>query len=53
VKYKERQDKAGKWYARQKDTFTGKVRRSVERYDSREDLVTAMAFGKHLWGLWK
>lgn len=52
TKYKELQNKEGKWYARQKDTFTGKVRRSIERYDSRENLVSAIAFGLHKWGLW-
>jgi hypothetical protein len=52
TKYSERQTKSGKWYARQKDTFTGMIRKSAERYASREDLVAAMAFGKHLWGKW-
>lgn len=52
IKYKERHGKRG-WYAQQKDTFTGMIRKSAERYENREDLVAALAFGKHQWGLWE
>lgn len=51
VEYEERHGKRG-WFAEQTDTFTGMKRKSVERYATREDLVAALAFGKHQWGKW-
>lgn len=52
IRYKERRGKRG-WYAQQTDNFTGMVRKSAVRYESREDLVAGMAFGKHQWGRWE
>lgn len=52
VEYEELRGKRG-WYAQQKDSFTSMIRKSVERYDTREDLVAALAFGKHQWDKWE
>lgn len=52
VEYTEQQGPDG-WFAEQKDSFTGMIRKSVIRYKTREDLVANMAFGKHQWGKWE
>lgn len=48
--YDETQDSSG-WYAIQVDR--GQYRESADRYDTREELVSEMAFGKHRWTDWE
>jgi len=48
ISYVEFQRTNGKWYAERKFD-DGSYSQSHKGYSSRDDLVTALAFGEHVW----